>query len=290
MYKKFKKDPYFLQKYYVASFVLLVLACLGAFFILDIESEILYWLPVCILFSSTSFISILISLFVSALLCWKLNVDFSSLKLLVMLFCGIYSGIWANVLIHNASHGSIKPRWLNRLVGEIVGIQLLSGFPGFAIIHIEHHRHSDDLEKDPHPNPPNTSFWEYIDKTRAQLRICFGRLYTETWGNNENYSKSWKRIRPLIPLNRIARAILILIILGPLYFTYIFIVSHITTQLAFGVINYYSHMPKKDGLTQIVNLDHNIVFKVLNRCFSEAFYHKNHHEKPYLFNPMKRTD
>lgn len=205
----------------------------------------------------------------------------------MLILLGLYIGIWTNVLIHNASHSLIGPKWFNRLVGEITGIQLLSGFPGFAIIHLEHHRHSDDLEKDPHPNPPGMGFWQYINETRLQLRKCFSRLYKEQWGENEKYKRSWKRVRPLLPLNRALRAMLLLVIFGPEVFTFCFIVSHIATQLAFGVINFYSHKRKEDGSVEIINLDYNIFYKLLNRVFSGAFYHKNHHLKPNLFNPME---
>lgn len=287
MYALFKKNPYLLQRYNVVSTLGLSLLIILAGFLRGGIMDVLPWLGVTLIFSHSSFRSVLFAFAVSAVLLVLQPEPLSIWKIVGLLVLGSYIGVWSNVLIHNASHNMIKPKLLNRFVGELAGLQVLSGFPGFAVLHMEHHVHSDDVELDPHPNLPGQSFWQYIDGTRSRLRKTFARMYQKSWGHDPQYVSSWKKVRFLLPLNRTLRAALLLLVLGPWGFTLGFITSHIVTQLAFAVINYYSHFRLPDGTVEIRNLDHNWTFRLLNRGFSGAFYHRNHHLNPKLFNPMK---
>jgi fatty acid desaturase len=287
MYARFKKDPYLLQRYNAYSFVLLPILCAFAAFLKGDAASWLPWLPLAFLFAHSSFKSVVLAWAGSLILLVLRGEPLPALAPALLVVAGVYVGIWSNVLLHNASHNMIKPAWLNRLVGELSGWQVLSGFPGFAVIHIEHHRHADHDEFDPHPNVEGEGFWAYIDNTRARLRRAFARIYRECWGHNETYMASWKKVKWLLPLNRALRAILWLVLLGPVGFTLFFITSHVSTQLSFAVVNYYSHRRRDDGTVEVRNLDHNWAFWILNRGFSGAFYHGNHHLNPKLFNPMK---
>ena len=287
MYSQFRKDPYLLQRYNVVNtLVLIPLVLLAALYRGDFQAW-WPWLPVTFLFAHSSFRSVLIGYAASLALLVFHHEAIPLWSFFVLLALGVYVGIWSNVLIHNASHNIIKPSWLNRLVGEAAGLQLLSGFPGFAVIHMEHHIHSDDNELDPHPNLPGLTFWGYIDGTRARLRSTFARMYKERWGHNPTYARSWRKVKVLLPLNRSLRAALFLTLLGPVGFTLFFITSHIAIQLLFAVINFYTHQRLPDGTVEVRNLDHNPIYWLVNRAFAGAFYHANHHTNPKLFNPMK---
>ncbi len=284
MYRLFRKDPFFLQRYTVISSITLILLC-G---VLSIWSTTLWpWTLIAVLFAHSSFRSVLLAWGIAIVLYFLTVETVSWMAIVGCVALGVFVGLWSNVLIHNASHEMIKPLWLNRIIGELTGLQVLSGFPGFAILHMEHHIHSDHEDLDPHPNLPGQTFWQYIDGTRARLRQTFSQLYQRTWQGRPELMNSWKHIKLLLPLNRALRAIILFKLLGPMGGTFFFITSHVTTQLAFAVINFYSHERQVDGTVQIRNLDHNWIFWILNRTFSGAFYHRNHHQSPKLFNPMK---
>ena len=52
---------------------------------------------------------------------------------------------------HDAVHGSISSnhKWRNEWIGRLAGIPLFSPFYAFQRLHLAHHRHTNDPEKDP---------------------------------------------------------------------------------------------------------------------------------------------
>jgi stearoyl-CoA desaturase (delta-9 desaturase) len=67
--------------------------------------------------------------------------------------------ILCSAWIHNATHNNF-PRAVNRIVGELCGIVVLTRFASWEVIHQRHHRYSDDLERDPHP--VISSYWGVV--------------------------------------------------------------------------------------------------------------------------------
>src|SRR5262249_57616842 len=61
-----------------------------------------------------------------------------------------HAQILCSVWIHNATHNNF-PRKLNRLVGELCGVVVLTRFASWEVIHQRHHRYSDNVDRDPHP-------------------------------------------------------------------------------------------------------------------------------------------
>ena len=57
----------------------------------------------------------------------------------VLLFCLI----WAHLLIHNATHGNL-PHAINRVAGELLGLCVIVRYASWDIIHMRHHKHTDD--------------------------------------------------------------------------------------------------------------------------------------------------
>lgn len=52
--------------------------------------------------------------------------------------------------MHDASHASVgRARWLNELTGRLAGVPLMAPFRAFRFAHLEHHRNTNDAERDP---------------------------------------------------------------------------------------------------------------------------------------------
>jgi beta-carotene hydroxylase len=52
--------------------------------------------------------------------------------------------------MHDASHKSVgKARWLNEIVGRVSALPLLAPFGAFRWLHLEHHKHTNNPERDP---------------------------------------------------------------------------------------------------------------------------------------------
>jgi hypothetical protein len=53
----------------------------------------------------------------------------------------------------------------------------------------------------------------------------------------------------------------------------------------FAHINYATHVQSRDGDFEIINLDSNFYYRFINVVSFGGYFHKNHHLKPYAFNP-----
>ena len=199
---------------------------------------------------------------------------------------GICFGISHVQLVHAAIHKSYQPRWLNRLIGEILSVQLFGSFLGFSLIHLQHHRHSADALRDPHPNRTGT-FWGYVKDLDESISSHFEEMYFGRWGRSRKTEKIWKAYVAFVPLRQLLRASVILMVFGPVGFCFFFMPNLIVNQFVFAHMNYYTHPKKADGTSEIVNLDHNWKYKVMNVFLFGAYYHGNHHKAPWLFNPSK---
>ena len=56
--------------------------------------------------------------------------------------------------LHEATHGNIvgpysRLKWLEELIGHVSGYVLLAPFPGFRVLHLHHHNHTNDKVEDP---------------------------------------------------------------------------------------------------------------------------------------------
>ncbi len=83
--------------------------------------------------------------------------------------------------LHEAVHQSIaRRRWVNELVGRVCGVLMLAGFAPFRHVHLEHHKHTNDPEKDP-------DYWSGSDpKWALPLRwltqdLHYWVVYSRVW-------------------------------------------------------------------------------------------------------------
>jgi fatty acid desaturase len=52
--------------------------------------------------------------------------------------------------MHDASHRCVaRAQWVNEVVGRLGTLPLVGPFPAFRFVHLEHHKHTNDHEKDP---------------------------------------------------------------------------------------------------------------------------------------------
>lgn len=199
---------------------------------------------------------------------------------------GIVAGGMSAIFIHNAAHGCFGPKWLNRLIGEIAGTQQLYGFLGWKTAHILHHIYPDDPRKDPHA-PMDLTFRQYAVTMPFRLTSKVTQYYFVIWGEGRKYKIIWKLNSFCGFWGLWSRLIFWYLILGHSGFLFFFIPSYIFNNFIFPHLNYYTHRPYKNEQEkfEILNLNHNLYYKVANAIFFGIYYHKNHHLDSSFFNP-----
>jgi len=285
MLRKFRTDLGYLLRYYSVSTAVLaaITALLVLFPLHNFASGPLLWLALLVPMVLSSVLGLLLA-FALVLGAYLYFYSLSVASLCLIPF-GIYFGMVAVQLIHNCAHQSFRPRWLNRPLGEILALHLLSGFPGFVILHLTHHQHADHPELDPHPNGELT-FWQYFFGIKKQLKDFFRRAYFRQWQNVESAEKSWATTQALLRINRVLRAGVLLLVVGPAGFALFLLPSFVANHLTFAHINYFTHQRQADGSVKILNLEHGI-YRWLNVLMLGGYSHRDHHDAPHLFNPAR---
>ena len=288
MYKYYKRDPFFFVKYNIAS--ILILGAASIFFYVswselrEIDNNWLLFLAILPLCLTNVWIILSSAVLVSVAAAWQGHFAVGPRELLLLPAVGIVVGLQSAWLMHNAAHESIKPAWLNRLVGELTGLHQLSGFPGWAVHHIIHHQNPDDPLKDPHP-PALLKFREYFWQMGPLMARVAHNAYFELWGESEHTRRQWKMVVWTSLVCRYARNAFLLILLGPVAFVLGFIVSKLVNYAWYVHFNYYTHQPNEDGEIEILNLNHNFYYRLMNATMAGIYFHRNHHKKASLFNP-----
>ena len=183
-------------------------------------------------------------------------------------------------------HNNFKPLWINSFIGEFCALQQLSaGFPVFRFIHNEHHSHADEPHRDP-PPPAGYTFWEFIDISRFLIKTRLTEIYLDNWGDSAKSRQDWQVQNYLLLCSRLMKTFFLFSLLGPKVFVLLFIPSYLANVFLFATFNYFTHHKKADETYEILNLDHNLYYKFCNKTLFGVMYHKNHHLRPRLFNPM----
>jgi fatty acid desaturase len=195
----------------------------------------------------------------------------------------LYFLICCHLWIHNATHGSF-PRWANRIVGEGLGFIVFVRFASWQIVHLRHHDHSDDRQLDPHPNYASyfTSFFRSIVTVERQLQ----NGYYEIWGETEaNRRHEAFRVRVSYATN-IALVLAWYLFLGPVACFAFWVPGNLLAAAFIGHFNWATHNGQAGKDYRPVNLDGGYYW-LGNRLFTGIYFHKNHHLRPYLFNPRR---
>ena len=197
----------------------------------------------------------------------------------------LYLQIVGHIFVHNATHRS-WPRSVNRLVGELCGVWVLTRFASWEIVHQRHHRFSDDPVRDPHPVLPN--FWCYAGYTVTNVERQLQQAYYEAFGDTPRH-RAYERMRAVVSF---AVGMMLLYawyrFWGPAGFFLAFVPAAALGGLHVIHFNWSTHNGfSKIGDYRPVNLDHGLYW-LGNRLFFGIYYHANHHRRPKVFNPMRR--
>jgi len=88
--------------------------------------------------------------------------------------------------MHDAAHRSVgRARWLNEAVGRLASLPLLAPFPAFRAMHLAHHKHANEPERDP-------DHWS--GRGPAAFRPL--RWLTQDLHYYERFFRTWGRFSP----------------------------------------------------------------------------------------------
>jgi beta-carotene hydroxylase len=92
-------------------------------------------------------------LFIGCMVVWSIALALPDDRLLISIFSFCLATAAAFAIftpLHESTHRSLsRLRWVNELLGRLSAIMLVVTFPMFRYLHLEHHRHTNDREKDP---------------------------------------------------------------------------------------------------------------------------------------------
>lgn len=250
-WKNFRKDKYYLLKYFAVS--LLVLTCL----------LILQWN----LIDKSVF--------------FQLDLNISSLWLLPI---GLIIGVKAPVLIHNCVHGNLKTPFLNQLAGELAGMYVWLGMAAFEINHRMHHAHADS-DLDPH-NPSGRKFIPFFFANNFGGTRPVLQMFLKYHGDSNYNRRLFKLILFMHFIGVPMRMSFWLLLLGPSLFLCFFMPSYLFHMFVFAHINYVTHQTGPSGKVEVYDMNSNIYYKFVNYFGNGVYFHKSHHERPSHYNPQ----
>ncbi len=198
----------------------------------------------------------------------------------------VYFLILCNVFAHNVAHRNF-PKPINRLVGEIVGALVLTRYASWEIIHLRHHKYSDDPEKDPHNCL--AGFWRnflpyFIANVERQLKQNFYDYHGGATPENVRFEK---RRAVLSFATGVALIGTFYLALGAPVFLILFAPAQVITIIHLAHFNWSTHngfSPDQDY--RPINIDRGFYWWG-NRLFFGIYYHDNHHRMVKAFNPMR---
>jgi stearoyl-CoA desaturase (delta-9 desaturase) len=193
-----------------------------------------------------------------------------------------HAQILCSVWIHNATHNNF-PRSVNRLVGELCGLVVISRFASWEVIHQRHHRYSDDGDRDPHPVVP--SYWVFLVKTVIGVERQLQRIYFDIYGDTPE-NRRYEQVRAYVSY---ATNVLLIAtwytFLGPLAFFRFFVPASVVGFLHLVHFNWSTHdafSPRGDFRPVNINTG---FYRVGNWLWHGIYWHANHHLRANLFNP-----
>lgn len=251
MLNKFLKDPNYLLRYFMINLALFIALSAGLFYF-DVD------------FLHFSF----------------------SLKSLLLLPIAAVLGLVSATAFHNCSHGNIKPRILNTLIGELTANFSLEDLRCFTVGHMLHHKHTDDPILDPHP-PRGMTFLQFIQESRENTINVISNLYYKKHGDNRVSRVKIKQKIIIFNLLALSKLVFWFLLFGLNGFLLFYIPSYLAYFLGFAHLNYISHLPDENGEDQISDRYQGAFYRIMNVLTSGGYYHKSHHLYPSYYNPSK---
>ncbi len=286
MLRQFTNDPLFLLRYYLLSILVLAVLMVPLAPARLVSALPWPWLWALLLVPLVVGGLGVIGACALAFLALLLNADGPAFdpRYLLLVPLGVLFGLYMLALTHVAGHRSLRPRWLNRVLGEVFSVPQLIGFAGWCVTHILHHKHADDPERDPHPTGQH-SFFAFSAFMKKSIVRRLRAAYLEAFGDSRRSRRLWLATELALVANRLTRALFMLVLLGPVGFVFFFLPSFVGSTLFFIHFNWAAHRPLGDGRWGIVNLDEGWYYKTVNTLLLGSYYHKNHHLHPSLINP-----
>jgi stearoyl-CoA desaturase (delta-9 desaturase) len=208
-------------------------------------------------------------------------------RLLLLLPLACHFQILCSVWIHNCTHNNF-PRAINRLVGELCGVVVLTRFASWEIIHQRHHKYSDDPEDDPHPIVPGyNGYFKYLAKTVVGVEQQLQRMYFETFGGKTPENVRYQKYRAVLSFSTsfLLLPYLWCTFLGAPAFVLLFVPASLVGFFHLIHFNWSTHNPWSPHQDyQPVNIDSGF-YKIGNLLWHGIYFHGNHHQKTSLFNP-----
>jgi FAD/FMN-containing dehydrogenase/fatty acid desaturase len=195
----------------------------------------------------------------------------------------LYAVVLAHLSIHNAVHGNF-PRRINRAVGELLGVIVVVRFASWVMVHLRHHRFSDDRQLDPHPNFP--SYWKTVKHTVVYVEKQLMCEYFDLWGDSKETRASEARRAKVSYAANVLLLLAWMSYLGPWLFGLVFLPANVFGALFIMHFNWVTHNGPHGKDFRPVNLNTGY-FWFGNKIFAGIYMHANHHERPHLFNPAK---
>ncbi len=218
------------------------------------------------------------------LLKWGTGFESFRLSFFFLIPLGVCFGLVVASSIHNASHGNIHGKIFNRLVGEFCGAWVLYGFSNFIMIHLLHHKHADS-DLDP-VNPKGIPFLIFLfAPMRFMIRVTINWLRS-THSKQKNFESILLGQTLIFHLNLMLKLIFWFLLFGPGVFLCFYLPSLLTNYGVHAHINHACHREREDGSIEILNLNHNVYYRMVNFFTMGGYFHKNHHTNLRLLNPM----
>ncbi len=195
----------------------------------------------------------------------------------------LYFLICAHLWIHNATHGNF-PRAVNRLVGEVLGFIVFVRYASWDIVHVRHHKHSDDRTKDPHPTFP--SYWKSFFHSIIYVERQLQQQYCDLWGDTPE-NRRYEAFRAKVSYGtNLVLALTWYLFLGPVAFFAFWLPLNLIAAAFVGHFNWSTHNGMAGRDFRPVNLNHGYYW-IGNKLFTGIYFHANHHQRPHLFNPAR---
>ena len=214
---------------------------------------------------------------------WRSEIHLETLHLLAPLLA-VPLGWWVSSVLHAAAHASHGALLWNRLLGELAGAYVGYGFGSFVLIHGLHHGHAD-TPRDP-VSPRGMSFLRFFSGPMRHATRKALEFLDALHGGSPHYR--WARVLRAVGfyVNLGLRAALWYLLFGPELFLLLYVPSLVSNVAILAHINYVCH--RDDGGPDevvIVNLDHNLYYRLANAITSGGYYHRAHHLHPRLRDP-----
>lgn len=277
--REFTKNPRYLSYYYLKTLVfvalLILLVISNANFL---PSDLIGFGLVIILVTSPNIIAVMLACLMGlSLLVFN---EKSSGLLILQMVLGIAVTLMSTGLLHSVSHRSIKPRWLNRPLGELCGLFQLSGFPEWTITHFLHHRYADQVGLDPHP-PRGLNFIDFLLAMRTMVMSAFLQFFLKTHGDNKQTRRILFQTIVLVKATNLLKSFFWFIVFGPMLFVTVFVCSQFFKMVHYAWFNYRTHQNE-----EIVDLNKGIYY-FLNYLTFGLYVHGTHHRFPSAFDPRQ---